>query len=285
MNTSGITASVTSDNRTITAIATPTGRSALAIVRISGADVQKIAGVLLQPIPTIPRHATHCVVFGANNEEIDDAVATLYVSPHSFTGEDLLEISTHGGLLIPASVLAAVVSAGARMAEPGEFTRRAVLNGKLDLLQAEAIGDLIDARSSAAHRLALRQLDGGLSRRIQSLREQLLSLEALLAYDIDFPEEDDGPISRERITQSAEGLQEALDALIATGEQGNLVHEGALVVLARRSKCRKIVALQCSTRGSTSNCHGDTGNDAGCYRSNAGSARLATPSGRYCRIA
>ena len=231
MNTAGITASMTGDNRTIAAIATPMGRGALAIVRISGVDVQRIAGILLDPAPAIPRHATHCSVFGANNEEIDDAVATLYVSPHSFTGEDLLEISTHGGLLVPASVLAAAISAGARIAEPGEFTRRAVLNGKLDLLQAEAIGDLIDARSSAAHRLALRQLDGGLSRRIEGLRKRLLSLEALLAYDIDFPEEDDGPVSRERITQSAEELQGALDALIATGEQGKLVHEGALVVL------------------------------------------------------
>jgi tRNA modification GTPase len=107
-----------------------------------------------------------------------------------------------------------------------------VLNGKLDLLQAEAIGDLIDARSSAAHRQALRQLDGGLTRRIQALREQLLTLEALLAYDIDFPEEDDGPIPRARIVTTADELIVDLDALLATEAQGALVHEGALVVLA-----------------------------------------------------
>lgn len=232
MRPDALDASVVGDDQTIAAIATPLGRGALAIIRASGPKAQKLASALLDPVPTRPRQATHCVVRDANGEEIDDAVATLYLAPHSFTGEDLLEISTHGGLVVPSTVLAAAISAGARLAEPGEFTRRAVLNGKLDLLQAEAIGDLIDARSSAAHRLALRQLDGGLSRRLEALRERLLSLEALLAYDIDFPEEDDGPVPRERIIQVADELRDALTALLATGEQGRLVHEGALVVLA-----------------------------------------------------
>ena len=225
-------ATVVGDSRTIAAIATPVGQGALAIVRVSGPQVQKLAGMLLDPVPTSARQAVHCIVRDASGDEIDDAVATLYIGPHSFTGEDLLEISTHGGLVVPTAVLAATIAAGARMAEPGEFTRRAVLNGKMDLLQAEAVGDLIDARSSAAHRLALRQLDGGLSRRLDALRERLLSLEALLAYDIDFPEEDDGPIPRDRIIQVAEELQHALRVLLATSEQGTLVHEGALVVLA-----------------------------------------------------
>jgi tRNA modification GTPase len=162
---------------------------------------------------------------------IDEAVATLYVAPHSFTGEDLLELSTHGGLVVPTAVVAAAIRAGAREAKPGEFTRRAVLNGKLDLLQAEAIGDLIDARSTAAHRAALRQLDGGLSRRVAALRTQLLELEALLAYDIDFPEEDDGPVPRERIEAAVGRLHTALQSLLATGDRGTLVHDGALVVL------------------------------------------------------
>ena len=232
MTIDSLDASVVGDNRTIAAIASPLGRGALAMVRISGPGVQGIANTLLDPTPRIARHATHCLVQDAKGEEIDDAVATLYLGPHSFTGEDMLEISTHGGLVVPTAVLAAAIAAGARMAEPGEFTRRAVLNGKLDLLQAEAIGDLIEARSSAAHRVALRQLDGGLSRRLETLRERLLSLEALLAYDIDFPEEDDGPVPRDRIIQVAEEFQLALDALLATSEQGQLVHEGALVVLA-----------------------------------------------------
>ena len=232
MTIKNISASTVGDGRTIAAIATAPGRGALATIRISGPDVRMVAEALLRPRPTIPRHATRCVVRDVAGNEIDDVVATLSATPHSFTGEDLLEISTHGGLVVPLLVLAAAIQAGARQADPGEFTRRAVLNQKLDLLQAEAIGDLIDARSSAAHQLAFRQLDGGLSQRIEALREKLLSLEALLAYDIDFPEEDDGPVPRERIVQVAEELQIALETLLATGEQGTLVHEGVLVVLA-----------------------------------------------------
>ena len=225
-------ASALGDNRTIVAIATPAGRGALAMLRASGPEVRQLATALLQPVPTEARRATRCVVHDTSGSRIDDVVATLFVAPHSFTGEDLLELTTHGGLIVPAAVLAAAIHAGARMAEPGEFTRRAVLNGKLDLLQAEAVGDLIDARSSAAHHLALRQLDGGLSRRIASLREQLLGLEALLAYDIDFPEEDDGPVPGRRITETVEENLAALRGLLATSDLGTLVHEGALVVLA-----------------------------------------------------
>ena len=138
------------DGRTIVATATAPGRGALALVRATGPGVRALAEKLLLPAPTIPRHATRCEVRDASGDVIDDVVATLYVSPHSFTGEDMLELSTHGGLATPTAVLAAAIHAGAREAEAGEFTRRAVLNGKLDLLQAEAIGDLIDARSSAA---------------------------------------------------------------------------------------------------------------------------------------
>ncbi|MEO8621295.1 MAG: tRNA uridine-5-carboxymethylaminomethyl(34) synthesis GTPase MnmE [bacterium] len=232
MNQQPLNAAIIGDGRTIAAVATPTGRGALALIRISGPDACQIATRLLKPVPAHTRHATYCRVRDRSGRVIDDVVATYFPGPNSFTGEDLLEISTHGGLVVPTAVLAAAIHNGAREAEPGEFTRRAVLNGKLDLLQAEAIGDLIDARSSAGHYLALRQLDGGLSRRILVLRDQLLTLEALLAYDIDFPEEDDGPIPRVRIIESAEALLDALDILLLSGEQGALVHDGALVVLA-----------------------------------------------------
>jgi tRNA modification GTPase len=225
-------ADAVSDGDTIAAIATPMGRGALAIVRVSGPTVRALARQLLDPVPETPRRATHCRVRDVDGVVIDDLVATLYVAPHSFTGEDLLELSTHGGLVAPTAVLAAVIRAGARQADGGEFTRRAVLNGKLDLLQAEAIGDVIDARSATAHRAALRQLDGGLSQRIAALRTRILDLEALLAYDVDFPEEDDGPVPRGRIEAAADELIVALDALLATGDRGTLVHDGALVVLA-----------------------------------------------------
>ena len=232
VDASPIAAHVLDDGSTIVARATAAGRGALAIVRLSGSGVPAIARALLDPWPEEPRRALHTTVRDATGAVVDDAVAVRYVAPHSFTGEDLLEITTHGGLVVPAAVTAAAIAAGAREATPGEFTRRAVLNGKLDLLQAEAIGDLIDARSSAAHGMALRQLDGGLSRRVATLRTRLLELEALLAYDIDFPEEDDGPVPRQRIAEATDELLDSLGALLATGERGTLVHDGALVVLA-----------------------------------------------------
>jgi tRNA modification GTPase len=224
-------ADIVSDGSTIVAMATPRGRGALAIVRASGPRVRELARLLLDPAPTEPRRATRSRVRDPEGGTIDEVVATLYVAPQSFTGEDLLEVSTHGGLVVPTAVVAAAIRAGAREARPGEFTRRAVLNGKLDLLQAEAIGDLIDARSTAAHHAALRQLDGGLSRRVAALRSRVLELEALLAYDIDFPEEDDGPIPRERVEAAVELLLTAIRSLLATGDRGTLVHDGALVVL------------------------------------------------------
>lgn len=226
-------ASVLGDGRTIAAVATAPGRGALALVRVSGPDVTAIAKRLLRPPPARARRATHVQVVDPDDGSVlDDAVATRFVAPASFTGEDLLEITTHGGYHTPAAVLGAVIRAGARQAAPGEFTRRAVLNGKLDLLQAEAIGDLVEARSSAAQRQALQQLDGGLSGRVLALRERILHVEALLAYDIDFPEEDDGPIPRERIVRAARAACDEVRGLLATADLGVMIHDGALVVLA-----------------------------------------------------
>jgi tRNA modification GTPase len=128
--------------------------------------------------------------------------------------------------------MAALIEVGAREAHPGEFTRRAVLNGKLDVLQAEAVGDLVDARTRGGQRAALNQLDGGLSRRVLALRESLLELEALIAYDIDFPEEDDGPVPAERVLAATDRTLAALDDLLATARAGELIREGALVVIA-----------------------------------------------------
>jgi tRNA modification GTPase len=165
-------------------------------------------------------------------QALDQALVTTFIAPDSFTGENLVEISGHGGHYVPALVMETLVSRGARPALPGEFTRRAVLNGKLDITQAEAIGDLVDARSGAMHRAALAQLDGGLSRRIAALRDALISVESLIAYDIDFPEEDDGPISRDRVMNEVSELEKSLDALLATVPLGEVIREGAVVVIA-----------------------------------------------------
>lgn len=218
---------------TIVAVATPPGRGALAIVRMSGPHAMAIVSRHLLPWPLEPRTATLCAVHDGDDDHLlDHAVVTMFVAPASFTGEDSVEICTHGGLVVPASVVAALISSGAREALPGEFTRRAVLNGKLDVVQAEAIGDLIDARSVAMQQAALHQLSGALSARIQQLRDGFLGLESLIAYDIDFPDEDDGPISPMRVQQSIDSLRTTLEMLLATVPAGELIREGALVVIA-----------------------------------------------------
>lgn len=225
--------SLTGGNDTIAALATPAGRGAISVVRMSGSAAHDIASRVVNPWPVNVRRSTLCRITGSDRKEVlDQALVTVFVGPDSFTGEDLVEISGHGGHYVPALILAALISSGARHALPGEFTRRAVMNGKLDITQAEAIGDLVDARSNAMRRTALSQLDGGLSRRIAALREHLILVESLIAYDIDFPEEDDGPISRERVTSEAEALLLSLDLLLATVPVGEMIREGAVVVIA-----------------------------------------------------
>ena len=217
---------------TIVARATAEGRGALATIRMTGARAMDIARAL-GASGLAPRTATRVTLRHPDSgERLDEALVTVFVAPHSFTGEDAVEFSTHGGRVVPARVVAACVAAGARPALPGEFTRRAVVNGKIDLIQAEAIGDLIDARTVAMQQQALSQLDGGLSRRLLALRDDVIQLEALLAYDIDFPEEDDGPIAPARITEAAQALLAALEALLATAPRATLLRDGALVVIA-----------------------------------------------------
>ena len=216
---------------TIVAVATPPGMGALALVRLSGPSAYVIAQKHIQPWPSKSRATQLSTVYG-QEEVLDRSLVTLFPAPNSFTGEDTVEVSTHGGYLVPASIVAALISSGARQALPGEFTRRAVLNGKLDILQAEAIGDLIDARSQAMQHAALGQLDGGLSRRLLQLREDLVGLESLIAYDIDFPEEDDGPVPREKIESAIGKMVASLEALLATASAGELIREGAVVVIA-----------------------------------------------------
>ncbi|HLG05236.1 MAG TPA: GTPase, partial [Gemmatimonadales bacterium] len=228
----------------IAALATPAGRSALAVIRVSGEGAFEVAGKLVAHDGPVlaglePRQTTLVTLVAPDQSEIDRAMVTVFRAPASYTGQDLVEISCHGGLLVPAQVLGSLYAAGARRALPGEFTRRAVLGGKLDLLQAEAIGDLIDATAPAQARAALHQLDGGLSRRLEGLREELLELLALLSYDIDFPEEDEAPIPRERVRERLDLVRERVERLLATAPAGERIREGALVVLAGRPNAGK----------------------------------------------
>ena len=172
-------------------------------------------------------------------EPVDDCLAACFPAPHSYTGDDLVEISTHGGLVVPAAALAALVAAGARPATPGEFTRRAVLSGKMDLLQAEATADLIDAGSPVQRRRALQQLERGLSGRLGGLRSEILELEALIAYDIDFPEEDEGPVSETTVRRAWCVVRDRIADLLKTAPEGERLREGALLVIAGRPNVGK----------------------------------------------
>jgi tRNA modification GTPase len=226
---------------TIAAIATPQGRGAVALLRVSGPDA---LGVLRRIAPGMgdvrPRaQRLTALRHPESGELLDRGLVTYFAAPASYTGEDTLEIATHGGVLTPQLVLDALLAAGARVAEPGEFTRRAYLNGKLDLLQAEAVADLIDGRSRALHRAAVHQMERGLSRRVSELRDAVIGTEALIAYSIDFPEEDEPPVPPARIQASARDVIARLEALLATAPEGELLREGALTVLAGRPNSGK----------------------------------------------
>lgn len=224
----------------IVALATPPGRSAIAVVRLSGVGALEIATRVAAGARTAqPRVATLATFRDAAGDVIDRGLVTVFPAPHSYTGDDVVELSCHGGLLAPARLLAALHAAGARAAAPGEFTRRAVLNGKIDLVQAEAVGDLIDAVAPAQARAALGQLDGGLSRRLAALRHALVEAEGLLAYEIDFPGEDDGPVPPRRITDQLTGVAGQIEGLLASAPAAERLREGALLVLAGRPNAGK----------------------------------------------
>jgi tRNA modification GTPase len=219
---------------TIAALATAAGPGAIALVRMSGPEaLQILRAVTADQADPSPRTASvRSITKGKGGDLLDRALVTFFPRPDSYTGEDMVEISCHGGWLVPRMILDACVAEGARMAEPGEFTRRAVLHGKMDLVQAEAVLDLIEGRSKAQHDAALFQVERGLSRRISELREQLVTLEAYLAHYIDFPEEDEAPVPVDRVVGAAEALREALEELLETAPEGELLREGALTVLA-----------------------------------------------------
>lgn len=227
---------------TIVALSTSPGVGAVAVVRLSGAGARDVLAAVAPnlPHPLEPRRPSLARIVDPREERaVDRALVTVFPGPTSYTGEDVVEISGHGGWLAPRLVVEACIAAGAREAEPGEFTRRAYLNGKLDLVQAEAVGDLVEGRSLALHRAALDQLDEGLSRRVSGIRRRLVHLEALLVHHIDFPEEDEPPVSVEEVAREADRLEADLDRLLATAAEGELLREGALTVLAGRPNAGK----------------------------------------------
>jgi tRNA modification GTPase len=223
---------------TIAAIATPAGRGAIGIVRVSGAGAAEIARRLLGRVPP-PRLATLAAVRDARGELLDEGLALYFPGPHSYTGESGFEFHGHGGPTVLQSVLAACVDAGARLAEPGEFTRRAFLNGKLDLAQAEGVADLIDAASREAARSALRSLQGEFSTAVQALVAQLVELRALTEAMLDFPDEEVEALHVDDALSRLARVRAALAEVLAKSRQGSLLRSGIRVVLAGRPNVGK----------------------------------------------
>jgi len=213
------------------------------VIRLSGPGVEGILEALGCGM-VLERPPRSAVLAGMRDPRppgnlLDRGIVTWFPGPGSYTGEDVAELSVHGGPMVVARVLDACCAAGARLAEPGEFTRRAWLEGKLDQLQVEAIQDLIEAESPARHAVAVYQAEGGLSRRIEALRRSLLEVEALLAHHLDFPDEDDAPTPVEEIVARVEGADRAMSRLLATAPGGELLREGATVVFAGRPNAGK----------------------------------------------
>jgi tRNA modification GTPase len=223
---------------TIAAVATPAGRGGIGIVRVSGQKVPQIASKVIGQLPESGKAVLRSFR-DARGDRVDEGIALYFRAPHSYTGEAVLELQGHGGLVVTQAVLGAVLDAGARLAEPGEFTRRAFLNGRLDLAQAEAVADLIDAASREAARSALRSLSGEFSSVIAGLVAGLTELRALTEAMLDFPDEEVDSLHRSDASARLGKLQAALEDVIAKSGQGSLLRNGIHVVLAGRPNVGK----------------------------------------------
>ena len=216
---------------TIAAIATAPGRGGVGVIRISGSNLLPFAFALCGKTPK-PRYATLADFRAADGSTIDSGLLLFFPDPQSFTGEDVLELQGHGGPVVMQMLLARCLDLGARLAEPGEFSRRAFLNGKLDLAQAEAVADLIDAATSSAARSAIRSLQGEFSKAIHSLTDELINLRMLVEATLDFPEEDINFLKAANAFGRLESLQTRLAEIFDRAGQGKLLQAGLHVVLA-----------------------------------------------------
>ena len=214
----------------IAAIATPQGRGGIGIVRLSGPGLPLLAQAILGK-SIAPRQASYSSFLNAQGQIIDQGIALFFPAPHSYTGEDVLELQGHGGIAMPQMVLQRCLELGACLAQPGEFTLRAFLNNKLDLAQAESVADLIDATTSQAARSAMRSLRGDFSQAIHQLVEALIQLRMLVEAMLDFPEEEIDAVDIEKRRNSLEEIGCELEKILALAKQGSLLREGAHIVL------------------------------------------------------
>lgn len=225
------------DATTIVARATPAGQGGIAVVRLSGADSRRILKALFRPLSPAfagfePRKLHHGQILGSDGEVVDESLAVFMPGPHTFTGEDTAEIHCHGGIAVVDAILEACLAAGAVAARRGEFTRRAFLNGRMDLSQAEAVAELVAAPSREALRLCLRRLDGTLGARVNALRERLEGLRVQASLAVDFPDDEVECLPRDRFLAEVEGVREALALLLSGVERARHAQEGLRLVIA-----------------------------------------------------
>jgi tRNA modification GTPase len=227
---------------TIVAIATPPGRGGIGVVRISGPAAAQLAARLIGEVPA-PRRAQLARFADADGQSIDEGLAVFFPAPHSYTGEHVLELHGHGGPVVLEALVTRAIELGARRAAPGEFTQRAFLNDKLDLTQAEAIADLIDAGSRQSARAALRSLQGEFAAQVRRLAEHLTDLRAYVEASLDFPEEEIDFLSDPELEQRLQAVSERFDAVEASARQGRLLREGMTLVIAGRPNAGKSTLL------------------------------------------
>ena len=216
---------------TIAAIATAQGRGGVGVIRISGLGIEALANGILGKLPAA-RHATYCNFLDEKGDALDQGIALYFASPHSYTGEDVLELQGHGGPAVLQLILQRCLDLGARLAQPGEFTRRAFLNDKLDLAQAESVADLIDANTSEAARSAMRSMRGEFSSAIHDLVDELIYLRMLVEAMLDFPEEEVDSMDLMRRDELLNSIKAKLQRILEVAKQGSLLREGAHVVIA-----------------------------------------------------
>ena len=225
-------------DKTIVALATAAGYGGVGIVRLSGSNVRSIAQQMLGFMPRV-RHAHYCPFHDQNGDKLDEGLALFFEGPHSFTGEDVLELQGHGGPVVLDLLIQSAVALGAQLAEPGEFSKRAFLNDKLDLVQAEAIADLINSTSEQAARGALRSLQGEFSKRVDDIVESLIKIRMFVEAAIDFPEEEVDFLADSEVLGDVTALQLSLTRLLENANQGALMTEGIRVVIAGKPNAGK----------------------------------------------
>lgn len=235
-----------SEKEPISAIATPVGEGGIAVIRVSGQDaIEKVNTAFTGS--NLTEKETHTAHYGnivdSNGKEIDEVLATIFHSPKSYTGEETVEISCHGGVLVTQKVLETLLDLGIRGAEPGEFTRRAFLNGKMDLSRAEAVADLIHAKSSKAIDAAHQQLEGQLGKHIQQFRQQIIDATAMVELELDFGEEDVEFADKQQLRELLQELNDEIDSLLATYETGRLVKHGVKTVFIGQPNAGKSTLL------------------------------------------